>query len=275
MSQPLHVERRPRTQPTVASTAASRTAPPLVCLHGWGMNLRVFDLLRAALAADRETWAIDLAGHGRSAWDPRRGSFEAQVEDVLAVLPERCVLLGWSFGGKLAIEIAVRAAQRVAALTLICASPKFAQSPDWPHGMNDSSLRAFAAVLEQDWQQTLDDFVWLQLRGSRNADSAQRVLAAALASQGAPQPAALRNDLALLAELDLRTRVPHIQQPVLLVSGQNDRVTSPAAAHWMAAHLPQARTVEIERAGHAPFVSHHEQVAQALRTFLQPAALPA
>jgi pimeloyl-[acyl-carrier protein] methyl ester esterase len=264
---PLHVEQRRRTPPVGAQTATSDL--PLVCLHGWGMNLRVFDLLRDALAAECDTWAIDLAGHGRSAWNPARGGFDAQVEDVLAVLPERCVLLGWSFGGKLAIEIAARAAGRVAALTLISTSPRFAQSLDWPHGMDAGSLRAFAAVLEQDWQQTLDDFVWLQLRGSRNAESAQRVLAAALAQHGAPQPAALRNALHLLATLDLRARVLQITQPVLLLGGQNDRVTPPGAAQWMAQQLPQSQPVEIARAGHAAFVSHHEQVAQALRAFLK------
>ncbi|MEO6187145.1 MAG: alpha/beta fold hydrolase [Steroidobacteraceae bacterium] len=267
MIAPLHLEQRPRA-PGPATTAGL----PLVCLHGWGMNLRVFDLLRDALAGDCDTWAIDLAGHGRSAWNPARGAFDAQVEDVLAVLPERCVLLGWSFGGKLAIEIAVRAADRVAALALISTSPKFAQSPDWPHGMAAESLGAFTAVLVRDWQQTLEDFVWLQLRGSRNADSAQQVLAAALVEHGAPHPAALRNDLDLLATLDLRAGVPHITQPALLISGQNDRVTPPGAARWMAEQVEQAQLLAIPRAGHAAFVSHHEEVALALRGFLRHSA---
>ncbi len=263
----LHVEQR-----RVAPGQADNSNLPLVCLHGWGMNLRVFDLLRDALAGDCDTWAVDLAGHGRSAWHQSRAAFDAQVEDVLAVLPERCVLLGWSFGGKLAIEIAVRAAGRIAALALISTSPKFAQSPDWPHGMAAESLRAFTAVLAQDWQQTLHDFVSLQLRGSRHGDSARQILMAALAGHGAPQPAALRNDLDLLGTLDLRQRVPQITQPILLISGQNDRVTPPGAARWMAGQLPLAHAVQIPRAGHAAFVSHHAEVALALRAFMQQSA---
>ncbi len=262
MSPALHVERRP-----VAATAQGAELP-LVCLHGWGMNLRVFDLLRDALAGERETMAIDLIGHGRSPWSAHRAGFEAQVEDVLAVLPSRCVLLGWSFGAKVAMELAARHPARIAALVLVSATPKFAQSHDWPHGLDASAMQAFRAVLEQDWQQTLSDFVWLQLRGSRNAEEAQRVMEAALAEQGAPLPAALRNGLDLLSGLDLRTRMPGITQPTLLVSGQNDRVTPPGAARWMATALPQARTVEVPRAGHASFVSHHAEVAAALREFL-------
>jgi pimeloyl-[acyl-carrier protein] methyl ester esterase len=260
MSFALHVERRPGPP--------SAAALPLVCLHGWGMNLRVFDLLRGELAAERETLAVDLAGHGASAWAAGHAQFDTQVEDVLAVLPPCCVLLGWSLGGKLALELAARHPARIAALVLISATPKFAQSQDWLHGLDPGSMRAFRSVLEQDWQQTLNDFVWLQLRGSRNAEAAQRVLESALAQQGAPHPEALRNGLDLLGTLDLRSRVGAVTQPTLLISGQHDRVTPTGAARWLAAALPQAQLHEVPRAGHAPFVSHHLEVAAALREFL-------
>jgi pimeloyl-[acyl-carrier protein] methyl ester esterase len=267
MSFALHVEKRPWS---AGSARASKVSGlPLVCLHGWGMNMRVFDLLRNALTEECETWAVDLVGHGRSPWSEDRAGFDAQVEDVLAILPDRCVLLGWSFGGKLALEIAVRAPARIAALVLTSVSPKFSQSPDWPHGMDPVAMRAFRTVLEQDWQQTLRDFVWLQLRGSRNAESSQKIIEAALAEQGAPRPEALRNGLDLLDQLDLRARVLQIAQPALVISGQSDRVTSPGAARWLAQALPGAQLVEIPRAGHAPFISHHDEVAVAVREFLR------
>jgi len=271
----LHVEKWPQSAEPTAAGPAMAEPLPLVCLHGWGMNLRVFDLLREALKDVCETWAIDLAGHGRSPWMPGHARFEVQVEDVLDVLPARCVLLGWSFGGKLAIEIAARAPTRIAALILTSVSPKFAQSADWPHGMDQRSMQAFRYVLEQDWQQTLSDFVWLQLRGSRNAEAAQRIMESALAEQGAPHPEALRNGLDLLEQLELRPRVKAITQPVLLISGQNDRVTSLGAAHWLAEALPRSQLVEIPRSGHAPFVSHHQEVATAVRSFLARAGVRA
>jgi len=256
----LFVERRP-------ASSGDGDQLPLVMLHGWGMNLRVFDLLREDLAA-RETWAIDLPGHGRSPWWPAAAEFEEQVRAVLALLPPRCILIGWSFGAKLAMAIAAREPQRVAALVLLAASPKFARSADWPHGMEQQALRAFRVVLEQDWQQTLSDFIALQLRGSRNAGDAQEVIEAALAGQGAPNRDALMAGMALLDTVDLRELVPRITQPTLIVVGQNDRVTLPGATRWLAAALPDARFVEVPRAGHAPFISHHEEVAAVVRGFL-------
>jgi len=240
---------------------------PLVCLHGWGMNLRVFDDLRDALP-ERESWAIDLPGHGRSEWRDARADFNSQVEDVLALLPPQCVLLGWSLGGKLALELARRAPQQIHALVLVSATPRFAQSADWPHGMSAEAVNAFSGLLEQDWRQTLSDFVWLQLRGSRNAEAARQRVEAALHEQGAPRPEALQKDMQLLGSVDLRAMVPGVAQRALLIAGQNDRVVPPGATRWLADHLPHARLHEIARAGHAAFISHVEEFVALLRPFL-------
>jgi pimeloyl-[acyl-carrier protein] methyl ester esterase len=242
-------------------------AVPVVMLHGWGMNGRVFDPLRADLD-QYATWAIDLPGHGRSPWWPAAASFERQQQTVQRVLPRRCVLLGWSFGAQLALAIAAAEPERVAALVLVAATPKFAQGPDWPHGMEPLALRAFEAALARDWHHTLQDFIALQLRGSRHAEESRAVIEAALAMQGTPQREALLAGMALLESLDLRPLAARIAHPALIVAGQNDRVTPPGATHWLARALVNARLLEIARAGHAPMISHHADVASAMRELL-------
>ncbi len=66
----------------------------------------------------------------------------------------------------------------------------------------------------------------------------------------------LARDLELLRETDLRPLLAGITLPTLVIAGQYDRVTLPAASHALAASLPDARYVEIRRAAHAPFLSH-------------------
>jgi pimeloyl-[acyl-carrier protein] methyl ester esterase len=230
------------------------------------MNSRVFDPLRADLD-QYQTWAVDLPGHGRSPWWPEAAGFQVQQQAVLTALPPRCVLLGWSLGAKLAIAIAATTPERVRALVLVSASPKFAQGPDWPHGMAPQAQRAFDAALAQDWQQTLQDFIALQLRGSRHAEASRAVIEAALAAQGAPRREALLAGMALLDSTDLRALAARVTQSTLIITGQNDRVTPPGAARWLAAAMPDARLVEIPRAGHAPMISHHAEVAAEMRRF--------
>jgi pimeloyl-[acyl-carrier protein] methyl ester esterase len=233
------------------------------------MNLRAFDPLREALRHDHHSWALDLPGHGRSEWRDQRADLDSQLQDLQAMLPAQCVLVGWSLGGQLALELARRAPTQVLALVLVASTPRFTQAEDWPQGLDAETVRAFGALLAQDWRQTLRDFVQLQVRGGRNAEHTQQQLEAALEAHGMPRAAALRAGLALLTSIDQRAQLAHIQQPALVLSGQNDRVTSPAAGRWMAGALRNARLVEIARAGHAPLLSHVDEVAAAIREFLR------
>lgn len=246
---------------------------PLVCVHGWSLNGRVFDALRAALPAGYPLQTLDLPGHGGSPWQGDQTSLEAQTDWLLHRLPPRCALLGWSLGGQLALQAALQAPARIAALVLVASTPRFVSGDDWLHGMAGPVFDRFAAGLTQDWQALVDEFLQLQVRGGRAADSTLQALRAALAAQGPPRPAALAAGLELLRHTDLRPAVAQINVPALVVGGQHDRITPPAAQAWLAQALPQGCSVQIERAGHAPFLSHPQQFAAALQQFLS--GLPA
>ena len=241
-------------------------AAPLVLLHGWGMNLRVFDRLRAALAERHRVTAIDLAGHGKSAWTSG-SSPQQQLARLAAVLPRDAVLVGWSLGGQLALQLAAEPALAVRQLVLIATSPRFVCADDWPHGLPAATLRQFAAQLAHDAGQTTDDFIELQLRGSADAAAVRAALQDALRLHGAAEPAALAAGLELLEHNDLRALARRIEVPVLVIAGQYDRVTPHAAGQALAQLLPQAQLLNIRRAGHAPFLSHPGQVAAAMLAF--------
>jgi pimeloyl-[acyl-carrier protein] methyl ester esterase len=183
------------------------------------------------------------------------------------VLPRDAVLVGWSLGGQLALQLAAEAALAVRQLVLIATSPRFVRADDWPHGLPTATLRQFAAQLTHDAGQTIDDFIELQLRGSADAAAVRAALQDALRLHGAAGPAALAAGLKLLEHNDLRALARRIEVPVLVIAGQYDRVTAPAAGQALAQLLPRAQLLNIRRAGHAPFLSHQAQVAAAMLAF--------
>ncbi len=256
----------------VERDGAARGGPgalPLVCLHGWGLNLRVWDALRAPLCAGgRELLLVDLPGHGRSPFTPAQASLEAQVESVLASLPDRVALLGWSLGGQFALALAARAPTRIAQLVLVATTPKFVAGDDWSKGLPASLLERFAARLEGDYRLTVSDFLELQVRGSRDAEEILRTLRRALLEHGEAQPAALLAGLGILRGTDLRAGLGQLHQPTLVISGQYDRVTPPAAGQALAAALPHATYRELARAAHAPFLSHTGEFVACVEGFL-------
>jgi pimeloyl-ACP methyl ester carboxylesterase len=92
------------------------TDPPMVLLHGLGDDERDWHSVLSVLAERHRVYALDLRGHGRSA-HPRRYSFELMRDDVIGFLDavgvERCVLIGHSMGGMVAILLAEAAPHRL------------------------------------------------------------------------------------------------------------------------------------------------------------------
>ena len=256
-----------------SETSGDIDAEPLVLLHGWGMNLRVFDGIVAVLAAHYRVTAIDLPGHGASPWNAQLRS-QSWLAGLAAVLPRAATLLGWSLGGQLALQLAAQPTLALRRLVLIGSSPRFVQTPDWPGGLPAATLQAFAAQLERDAPRTIADFLELQVRGSLDAAVVRTSLQQALQQHGAARPEALRAGLELLQHNDLRELARRIDIPALLIAGQYDRVTPPQAAHELARLMPRAQLLQIPRAGHAPFLSHPTPVSAALLDFLRSAMRP-
>jgi pimeloyl-[acyl-carrier protein] methyl ester esterase len=245
---------------------AAGRGSPVVLLHGWGLNLRVFDDLARELSRNHRVLRLDLPGHGHSAFDETNAGFDAQLDAILTHVPEHSAVIGWSLGGQFALEVARRVNLR--GFALLSSTPRFVNGDDWVSGMKPLFLRAFAARLIEDWRGVLDEFLALQVRGARGATDALAEMKAALEGHGMPDPRALAQGLALLRDNDLRPHAPLIATPALLISGQHDRVTPPSASAWLAQALPNARHVELARAGHAPFLSHAGETARLLQEFL-------
>ncbi|MGA7537224.1 MAG: alpha/beta fold hydrolase [Steroidobacteraceae bacterium] len=268
-------------------TEVRGSGPTLVLLHGWGLNLRIWDRLAAALCDRFRIVAVDLPGHGRSEWLPRRSSLEAQaaqVAETVSVISRRYSLLGWSLGAQIALRLAVdqrraptesaSAAAGPERLVLLAATPRFGAGPDWPHGTAPERLDQQALALRTDYRRMVSDFLELQVRGSADGAVALAQLRTALFAHGCEVPgpnlAALARDLELLRHTDLRPLLGRIPLPSLVVAGQYDRVTPPAASQALANALPSARYVEIRRAAHAPFLSHLAELTTLLADFLLP-----
>lgn len=248
------------------------TGPDLVLLHGWGLNLRVWDGLIREMANSFRIITVDLPGHGRSAWNPKACTPAAQAWQIHAALESvstRYSLLGWSLGGQIALDLAAAVPGSVERLVLVATTPRFATGADWPYGMPASALEKMATQLRTNYKRTVNDFLELQVRGSVASEKVLADLQASLFAHGEAHPKALVTGLATLENSDLRPMLNLVRAPTLVIAGQYDRVTLPAASRALAEALPDARYVEIRRAAHAPFLSHTAEFAGLVTKFLQ------
>ena len=107
----------------------SREGVPLLLLHGFGNEAHLWDDLAPLLAPYYRVLALDLRGHGESGWDPeKRYDIATMVNDIEAVTAalavDRCVLIGFSLGGRVATCFAGRHPERLAGLVLVDIGPE-------------------------------------------------------------------------------------------------------------------------------------------------------
>lgn len=243
------------------------SGPPLVLLHGWAMHGGIFAPLVERLRERRTLHVVDLPGHGHNRASNVPLALAACAQAVLDVVPD-APWCGWSLGGLVALQAAVAQPQRVSALAMLSATPKFVIADDWMQGMPAEVFHGFEAGLRSDWRATIDRFIALEAYGSDRVRDELRMLRDAVLAHGEPSPRVLAEGLQVLEQSDLRDELPRLRMPSLWLGGRRDRLVNPQALQAAAALAPQARFVQVEHAGHAPFLTHADVVADALLGFL-------
>lgn len=246
--------------------------PALGLIHGWAMHGGLFAPLVAQLQRHYSLHLVDLPGHGHARQDDTSLEPAPLAAELVARVPD-AVWLGWSLGGQFALRAALDHPAGVRGLVMIASSPRFVRGDGWPHGVDAQVCGDFAALLQRDFRATLEGFFALEALGSTRARDDLRSLRTQAFARGEPAQRALLEGLVLLDQLDLRDELPRLQVPSLWISGRRDRLV-PAGAMPAAARLaPDARSVVIADAGHAPFLSAGaEAVAQEIDGFMR--ALP-
>ena len=262
--------------PAAAGTTCHRaegTGPPVVLIHGVGLDLGMWDAQAAALGSHYRVIRYDMIGHGGSA--ARAGAlaledFVAQLDGLCRDLGlDRVTLIGFSMGALVAQAYALAQPERVARLVVMS-------------GVYDRDGPARAAVRER-WQ-----------TASRLGPEA--LIEAALARWFSPEyqarnpatVAALRRRLEsndrhgflaayrLFAEADaaLAGRLGAIACPTLVMTGELDPGSTPEMAQAMTAAIPKARLEVLPGARHLMPVEAAQAVSAALLRFLDGTAAP-
>lgn len=261
--------------------AAGDGRPPVVLLHGFTGAADGWAALAGALAPQYRVLAPDLVGHGGSDAPaaPDRYRMDRAVDDVVAALAAlgvaRACWLGYSMGGRTALQVADRHPDRVAALVLEGASPGLATAEE--RAARVAADEALARRIEERGVPAfVDEWEALPLFATQRALPAEtraRVRAGRLANRAAGLAGSLRG-MGTGAQRPLHDRLAAITAPVLLVAGARD-AKYVAIAGEMARALPDATIETVADAGHAAHLERPAAFAACVREFLQSRYAPA
>lgn len=245
---------------------------PLVLLHAFPLNGRMFEPQMAAFSGDRpggrRVVAPDLPGFGRSPRTPAQPDVRYYAEGVRSLLDrlglERVVLGGVSMGGYVAFECMRLFPERVSALVLANTRPD-SDSEEARETRKEMALRVAqegVGVLAEIQMERLLAPATLQ----NDEELVERVRAMILENSPDGAVAALG---AMRERPDSTPLLAEIGVPTLVVGGEEDAISSPEVMSRMADQIPNSRHVSLTRAGHLSNLEAPEQFNAALKEFLE------
>jgi pimeloyl-ACP methyl ester carboxylesterase len=244
--------------------------PVVVLLHGFPLNLAIWDDQRVALAHDFRVIVPDLRGMGASPVVKGTSSMDDLADDVIELLDSLGVrgpvaVGGLSMGGYVVLSLMERYADRLRGVMLV----------DTRAGADPPEAAANRRTLADDVEEVgaVDDLVdsFLPKVFGKTTHSERPALVERvrqiMAATSPPGAAACLRGMA--GRPDRRGVLSNFRRPALVVVGEEDTLTPPEEARQLAQELDGARLEVIPRAGHLSCMENPSAVTAAMSTFLK------
>lgn len=230
---------------------------PLVLMHGWGCNHSTVQSIANVASKSHTVYNVDFPGFGASAepdqvWGVEQyTSLIEKMCDMLGI--ERPVLIGHSFGGRVGILFASR--NEVDKLVLVDAAGVK------PH----RGLSYYYKVYSYKLFKKIVNTVFSEEKAKKIIEKKLKKRGSADYNQSSPR---MRAVLSKVVNEDLKSVMPRIKCPTLLVWGENDTATPLSDAKIMERLIPDSGLVEFPGCGHYSFLDNPRQFAAVLTSFL-------
>lgn len=226
----------------------------ILLLHAFPLDSRLWEGHREALeAAGYAVVAPDLPGEPEA-------HFGAWADRVLRLVQGSFIPVGVSMGGYVVFELWRRAPERIRALVL-ADTRAMPETPESREGREEMIRLAGEEGVGAVWERMRDKL----LAPGAGPEVVERARAIALQQPVSGIVATLE---AIRDRADSRPTLPTITVPVLVIVGEEDALTPPAAAEEMAASIPNARLVRIPGSGHLPPLERPAEFRAAVMDFL-------
>ncbi|MGL5270863.1 MAG: alpha/beta fold hydrolase [Selenomonadaceae bacterium] len=219
-----------------------------IFIHGW--------------ASGPQVWPASLTKGESFLYDgeefPEFSDLEQTVKKLWQTRREKMIVVGWSLGGMLALQLAHAHPEWIEKLVLLSSTSRFTTDGLYTEGLPPSSVKSLSRRLNRRQRETQKNFYW-EMFADAETEAAEKFSEISPVFFSLPGTG-LQKGLNYLLQTDLRDILPQIRVPVAILHGEADEICPPAAARYMASLLPTAKLKLFPGAGHVLFFSHLAEV---------------
>lgn len=251
-------------------------APPLIVLHGGlGLDHVVYRRTLAPLTDDVRLVFFDHRANGRSVpAELSTVTMERLADDVVALADhlelERFAVLGHSYGGFVAQELALRHPSRLSALVLVDTTPGQlgAGEIEDEHGRGPTpppeviEVMSSAPASDDEFASAMEQLLPAYFHRPERLDLA------ALAEGTVFRVDVMARGFEVMAGWSALDRLSAVASPTLVIVGRHDLFTSWPQSHRIGSRIPGAEVVVFEESGHFPWVEEPDRFFALVRRFL-------
>lgn len=231
---------------------------PILLLHGWGCNYTTLASVRKPLEGKMHVYSLDLPGHGKSQEPPTVWGIEDYTRlvehfcDELGI--ENPILLGHSFGGRISILMSSR--RQVKKVILVDAA-----------GVKPRhSMKYYFKVYSYKLVKHTLPLLLGKKKGGELLDKYRSRAGSSDYNNATPM---MRAILSKCVNEDLKSVMPSIKAPTLLIWGEADTATPLSDAKTMEKLIPDAGLVSFPGCGHYSFLDNYIGFRAVLTEFLK------
>ncbi len=253
--------------------AGSDQGVPLILIHGWPLNSKLYKHNITALASENcHVYAIDLRGFGKSDMgtmgNPKEMRISQYANDVLAFMDEmgieKAIIAGMSMGGPITFAMYQQAPDRFMGMLLIdtvaADAPPFEKHLwfGWAQFIDQKGVGVIPKF-------AMDEMLTVHARMNKPelVNTVEEIM------KEASRKGAIAGAYALAYRPNFRPLLSSISVPTLILVGTQDTIYPPAFSKYMHKHIPNSTLALIENGSHASVVEEAEQYNKVINQWLE------
>lgn len=237
----------------------------VVFIHGLSDNLLYWEPLVAGLKNDYNIIRYDLRGHGKSELGDDDISIDLLTDDLKNLLDELGVekvnLVGFSLGGAISLNFAVKYPSRVSSLVLMSTAPCI-------NSHSNEVLDKFSTAIDESFEEFYDFILPLILCPDIIEENREELDLIKEVASASANNLAIKKAIDATRKFDIEDKLGEIATPTLVLAGKHDGIFLVSQQKEMQENIQNSKLVVFDNVRHNLLVGKNiEKITEILKEF--------